>query len=196
MFNDSEYYSQTFSDLSASGSIIEGVEFDGCTFKECDFSAATFKQCKFIECTFSNCNLSNINLGYSKFSDTRFEDSKVIGADWNKATWPTFPMPAAISFHKCILNDSSFSGLDLAELCVEECKVHDVDFREANLHEANFRYSDLSHSLFIKTVLNEADFTEAMNYDINILENRVKDAKFSRFEAVNLLENLGIELVD
>lgn len=51
-------------------------------------------------------------------------------------------------------------------------------------------------SLFNKTILNRADFTDAVNYQINILQNEVTKAKFSRFEALNLLHSLDIELVD
>ena len=120
----------------------------------------------------------------------------MIGVDWNKATWPSFSMPSSIRFYECIANDASFAGLDLSELVMEQCKLHDVDFREANLMQANFRFSDFSHALFHQCDLSEADFTEATAYNIDVLNNRIKGAKFSRFEAVNLLSNLGIELID
>ena len=50
--------------------------------------------------------------------------------------------------------------------------------------------------LFEETDLSGADFTEAVNYTINILHNSIKKANFSRFEAVSLLEGLDIVLVD
>lgn len=79
---------------------------------------------------------------------------------------------------------------------MEECKAHDVDFRECNLTAASFTYTDFAHSLFRKTNLARANFTEAVNYDIDIQINEIKGAKFSRYEAARLLEGLGIELVD
>lgn len=48
----------------------------------------------------------------------------------------------------------------------------------------------------LTTNLQSANFTEATQYSINILENQVQGAKFSKHEAVYLLEGLGIELVD
>ena len=79
---------------------------------------------------------------------------------------------------------------------LEECKAHDVDFREAELTEANFSHSDLSNSLFGHTDLSDANFEEAVNYSIDILNNRLKGARFTRAEALGLLEGLDIELID
>jgi fluoroquinolone resistance protein len=54
---------------------------------------------------------------------------------------------------------------------------------------------DFSQSLFMRTNLESVDFTDSYNFNIDVLENRVNKAKFSRFEALNLLNSLGIELV-
>ena len=79
---------------------------------------------------------------------------------------------------------------------LEECRARDVDFREGDFSQANFTYSDFSGSFFSKTNLSGADFTEATNYDIDVFQNRIEQARFSRFEAVRLLDSLEIELVD
>ena len=81
-------------------------------------------------------------------------------------------------------------------MVIEECKAHDVDFREGDFGESNFTYTDFSNSLFNNTNLTGTDFTEAVNYNIDIYFNEIKRARFSRYEAVRLLNNLGIELVD
>ncbi len=196
MFEEREYCNETFTGLDFSEQCLEAVVFENCIFNDVDFHDVTLKQCQFIDCEFNNANLSNITLGYSKFNDVCFRACKVIGIDWSKAAWPTFSMPANIHFYDCIANDASFAGLDLSELVMEQCKLHDVDFRETNLSQANFRYSDFSHALFHRSNLSEADFTEAVNYHIDVLNNQLKGAMFSRFEAVNLLSGLGIELID
>ncbi|MCG6202356.1 pentapeptide repeat-containing protein [Psychromonas antarctica] len=191
-----EYLSQEFSDLHLSGDEISAIEFDGCTFKGCDFSEVIFKKCKFIDCHFNSCNLSLINVAYSQFLDVLFDNCKMIGIDWTRAHWPCFDLYASIKFDYCIINDCSFFGLNLSEIVIESCKVHCVDFRAANFSEASFRYSDLSNSLFNETDLSNTDFSEATNYTINIFNNKMKGAKFSRYEAISLLDSLGIELVD
>jgi uncharacterized protein YjbI with pentapeptide repeats len=191
-----EYWSKNFYGLQLSGLELSSTEFEACTFKNCDFSEAVFKRCNFIDCEFVGCNLSVVNLEYSKFSEVVFRDSKAIGVNWTLATWPNMAFSSPIQFYKCIINDSSFIGLTLQDIVIEECKAHCVDFRDGDFRSANFTYSDLRASLFGNTNLGGADFSEATDYDIDIHENDLKGARFSRFEAVRLLEFLEIELVD
>nr|WP_245680758.1 hypothetical protein [Veronia pacifica] len=48
----------------------------------------------------------------------------------------------------------------------------------------------------MRTNLQDVDFTDSTAYAIDILENQIKGATFSRYEALNLLNSLDIELVD
>lgn len=194
--SQSEYFSKTFAGLKLAGTEISDIEFEDCRFEDCDFSDATLRNCRFIECQFIRCNLSLVNLGFSRFNDVLFSESKLVGVNWSNVTWPHFALSAPISFEQCILNDSIFIGLSLSELVMEQCKAHYVDFRDANLSDAKFNHSDFSHAIFGQTNLSNADFSDAVNYDIDLLNNQIKGAKFCRFEAVSLLESLGIELVD
>lgn len=196
-----EYYNQEFSDLDLSHSglnieVFEEVEFDSCVFINCNLSETEFKHCKFIDCQFKQCNLSNIKISYSRFNDTGFEHCKMLGIDWTRAHWPNLALAAPISFRHCILNDNSFYGLELAELQLESCKLHHVDFREGNFAQSNFRNSDFSSALFNSSQLRECDFTDAYNYQIDINFNYIQQAIFSRDQAINLLAGLDIELVD
>jgi len=191
-----EYWSDTFVGKDCSGQVIKGSEFDGCVFRDCDFSAATFDRCNFVDCEFNQCNLSVVALAYSKFSEVVFHESKLVGVDWTRMTRPSLAISSPVSFYKCILNDSSFYGLPLPELILEECKAHQVDFREGGFSRANFTYTDFGGSQFGHCDLGEADFSEAADYDIDVYQNNIKGAKFSRFEAVRLLESLEVELVD
>ena len=191
-----EYWSDTFDGLDFSNAEVDSKEFDGCTFNKCNFSEATFRRCNFSDCNFTNCNLSLVKIEYSKFSDVSFYESKLIGINWTKAVWPTFVLGVRIMFYKCIVNDSSFYGLTLQGMALEECKAHNVDFREGDFSNSNFTYSELSGCFFANTNLSGADFSEAIDYDIDIYRNTIKKAKFSRFEAVRLLDSLEVELVD
>jgi uncharacterized protein YjbI with pentapeptide repeats len=192
----SEYWSETFTGLDFAGLEISSKEFDGCTFRDCDFSEATFTRCNFVDCEFTKCNLSVVKLEYSKFSEVTFHESKLIGINWTRVSWPRLVFSSPIKFYKCLLNDSSFFGLELQEIVIEECKAYHVDFREGDFSRANFTYTDLSGCLFGNSNLSAADFSEATNYDIDIYQNVIKGARFSRFEAVRLLDSLEIELVD
>lgn len=191
-----EYWSENFNNLDFSGIEISSKEFEGCTFEKCDFTEVTFKRCNFVDCEFISCNLSLVKIEYSKFSDVCFRDSKLIGINWTKVTWPNFLFSSPIKFYKSIVNDCSFYGLSLQDLVLEECKAHNVDFREGDFSNANFTYTDLTGCFFVNTNLSGADFSEATDYDIDIYQNTITKAKFSRFEAVRLLDSLDIELVD
>lgn len=192
----SEYWSETFKGLDLSGAELASIEFDGCTFEKCDFSEATFDHCNFVDCEFIGCNLSLLETGYSKFSDVSFRECKLIGINWTKVSWPRLIFTSPIKFYQSILNDCSFQGLSLQDLVMEECKAHNVDFREGDFSHSSFTYADLTGCLFNNTNLSGADFTDATGYDIDIHQNEIKKAKFSRFEAVRLLDCLEIELVD
>lgn len=191
-----EYWSESFKGLDLFNEEFLSKEFDGCVFENCDFNEAIFKRCNFVDCEFINCNLSNVEMEYSKFSEVCFRESKLIGIDWTKIAWSKLLLSSPIKFYKSILNDSSFYGLSLRELVMEECKSHNVDFRAGDFSHANFTYSDLTGCLFGTTNLTGADFSEATNYDIDIIHNTIKKAKFSRYEAIRLLDSLDIELVD
>ena len=192
----SEYLSANFKGLNLSNNELISKEFDNCSFTDCDFTEAILDKCKFIDCLFTKCNLSLIKINQSKFLDVTFEECKAIGIDWTKATWSNFRVSSPIKFYKCIINDSSFFGLSLEEIIIEECKAHDVDFREGNFIEANFSYTDFYNGLFGNTNLTRANFVEAINYNIDVYSNIILKAKFTRYEATRLLGSLGIELID
>ena len=191
-----QYFEETFKSLDLQDLVCVGTEFEECTFVDCNFTSATFERCNFINCSFTRCQLSLISVPYTRFFTVSFIECKLVGVDWTRATWSEFHKDFEISFRQSILNDSSFFGLTLQGLILDECKVQDVDFREGDFSHAVMTYSDFTHSLFMRTNLQSANFAESSQYSINILENQVQGAKFSKHEAVYLLESLGIELVD
>ncbi|OYD23369.1 pentapeptide repeat-containing protein [Oceanimonas baumannii] len=194
---DNEHYlERTFDKLNATRARYCHIEFEECRFTDCDFSGTTFEKCKFINCDFVRCNLSLVTLPYSTLFGLAFNDSKLVGVDFTRVSWPVYHLDHELKFYQCILNDASFFGLTLNELVLEQCKVRDVDFREGNFSHAHMTYCDFTHSLFMRTNLQGADFSESTGYAINVLENRVQGARFSRYEALSLLECLGIELID
>jgi fluoroquinolone resistance protein len=192
--NQESYIKQNFKEINLIKDKIELKEFDNCSFVDCNFSETTFYKCKFYECNFRNCNLSLIDLSHSSFYDTIFENSKVIGINWTKAHWTKVKLSSPLQFYKCSLNFSSFFGLYLREIVIEECIAEEIDLREADCELANFRQTDFLNSHFMKTNLKKADFTDAINYNIDVFSNFLKGAKFSFPEAMSLLNCLEIEL--
>ncbi|MGB5856067.1 MAG: pentapeptide repeat-containing protein [Oceanisphaera sp.] len=190
------YVEQTFSRLSLVDGHFMGIEFEDCTFEHCDFSGAHFSRCKFIDCTFKHCNLSLMQVPSTRWFGVSFTECKLVGVDWTKADWPVFHLDSELSFKQCILNDASFFGLTLQELTLDECKCHEVDFREGDFSSSSMTHCDFTNSVFMRTNLQRVDFTESVNFNIDVLENKIDSAKFSRYEALSLLYSLNIELVD
>jgi len=195
-FIEKNYFEQTFKDIDLAKTELSLKEFDNCSFINCNFTEAQFDKCRFCDCEFINCNLSLITIKDCTFIDTVFDSSKVIGVNWTQAAWPRVKLHSPIQFFKCTINHSVFLGLHLSEIAIVECIAHDVDFREADLTQADLRYSDFAQSQFVKTNLIKANFKYAINYNINLLNNQVKGAKFMLPEAANLLYGLGIEIID
>ena len=191
-----EYYSENFMILKNPGREFSNFEFEGCEFQDCDFNQAKFIECRFRNCMFRNCNLSLIKINESQFTNVEFHQCKMLGIDWTKALWPKLSFFIPFKFLQCFMNDSSFFGLKLEGIVIEECRACYTDFREANFKKARFCSSELINSMFHQTNLIEADFSGATNYDIDIYSNKIRGAKFNRFEAVRLLESIGIEIVD
>jgi uncharacterized protein YjbI with pentapeptide repeats len=190
------YAEQVFKRLNLDQQRFESSEFYDCKFIRCSFSESLFSSCRFVNCTFQDCDLSLIQLTGSSFSATRFEDSKVIGVDWTQADWSSPSIGAPIGFIKSTLNHATFIGLKLREIEIIDSIAVNVDFREADLSQSDFSGTDLSKSLFSNTDLTAADLSRARNYHIAPGQNTLKQTKFSLPEAMSLLYNLDIDLIE
>jgi uncharacterized protein YjbI with pentapeptide repeats len=89
-----------------------------------------------------------------------------------------------------------FANLNLPDTVLSAKEFEDCEFRDGNFTGADFNHTDFAGALFGRTRLTSVDFTEAVNYDIDVFNNDIRKAKFSRYEAVRLLDSLEIELVE
>jgi len=193
--SNSHYANQTFNSIALNQSQLEAIEFYECKFVDCSIAEAIFHQCKFIDSTFKNCDLSLLQIPECIFSGVTFEVTKLIGIDWTKANWSATLLQEPPTFVLCVLNHSTFIGLDIKGSQIKDCIASDVDFREADLTQVDFGGTDLNESIFSKTNLTKADLSRARNYIISPEENLLKGAKFSLPEAMSLLYSLDINLI-
>jgi uncharacterized protein YjbI with pentapeptide repeats len=196
--NHRSYEDEVFKGIALERQEMQGITFRECSFIQCSFEEAAFKACKFQGCEFKKCNLSLMKVDGTAFSNTRFEDSKVVGVNWVKASWgkaEIHQLLKSIDFFGCVLNYSSFMGLTLVKMSIKKCIARDVDFSETNLRQANCSFTDFMNSQFRHTDLTEADFVGATNYFIQPHLNILKKTRFSLPEALSLLYNLDIEIV-
>ena len=191
-----EYSGESFERLNLAGAELSDRRFYDCEFLHCNFTESQLLNCTFDNCRFHDCNLSTVLLKGSALREVKFESCKLVGIDWTRARWPSVALSGMLAFDACILDGSSFFGLYLQELKLEACHAHDVDFAEADCEYASFIQTDFANSTFHHTRLGKADFTDALNYAIDVHTNSIAGAKFNLPEAVNLLRSLNIELVD
>lgn len=128
------------------------------------------------------------------FLNVVFDQSKLMGINWTKAKWSKIRLSSSINFYSCNISHSNFFGLSLSEITIQKCKAHDVDFREADLSYSNLADSDFYQCLFLHTKLISADFSDAVNYNIDISLNDVKKATFTFPEVINLLQHFEIKI--
>lgn len=79
---------------------------------------------------------------------------------------------------------------------MRECRAKVVDFQNGTFPKADFTGTDFKGALFANTHLEYANFTDATNTMIDIRSNHLKGTIFNRYEALFLLESMGIVLVD
>ena len=170
---------------------ITGKNFDNCTFYKCSLKGCFFEDCVFEKCTFDECALSLITFKDSSFSGVQINGSKAIGIIWHSAD-----NPLSVNFNNSRISYSSFFGKNLKKAQFINCIADDVDFTNCNLTQANFAGADLKNAIFLNTDITMGNFVGAINYTIELNNNKTKKAKFSLPEALCFLYNLDIILVD
>ncbi|QSZ41058.1 pentapeptide repeat-containing protein [Sulfurimonas aquatica] len=189
-------FAEDFEKIEISGESVKSAEFEECSFISCDFSETLWRSCRFIDCHFKNCNMSVMRLTDSKLSGCTFESSKMLGIDWTMCDWKSLLTNDLMKFYKCILNDSNFYGISMDGVEMKECSAKELDLRLGSFKNADFSGSDFKGSLFENTHLEYANFSDASNTHIDLKNNYLQGTRFSRYEALYLLESMGIVLVD
>lgn len=189
-----EHFDQDFHNLNMEGHSFSAIEFDACKFTTCILSSTKFQKCTFLNCQFTNCNLTVAQFHYCRFVDVKFANCKLPGIDWTLLNWDA--LCGNLQFLQCQLDDSSFYGLELPDSTMTDCQLKRVDFTNADFSRSNFCNSVLTDSIFCSTNLSYTLFSGAHDYNIDIRQNTLIGASFSRNESTNLLLSMGIELVD
>jgi fluoroquinolone resistance protein len=187
ILSGSEYEHQEFKDLSLKHSSFSQVEFHKCSFNRCNFSQSILIECRFYDCTFRACDLSLVKLNGSYVRDSKFIGCKIIGINWLEAS-----KQFSADFEDCMLNLSSFFGMNLKRRKIKGCIANEVDFSESNMTECDCTNTDFAKSTFAKTNLTKANFSGAKNYSIDFRNNNLTKTKFSLPEAISLLDVLDI----
>lgn len=196
LLNDTYIENAEFKNLDYSKREIKFKELVDTSFTRCIFVESFFNECRFRNCQFTKCDLSMLHVKSSQFSSVQFEGCKAIGINWTEASWQKGGFFRLIDFNDCTLNYSTFFGLKLKSIKITKSIAREVDFGETDLTGGLFDGTNFSGSNFMHTDLTEADFTNATNYSISPKNNILKKTKFALPEAMSLLYNLDIIIVN
>ncbi len=194
-----EYCEEAFSKLQKSGEELSGLLFEDCFFSKCRFTELVVKNCQFSGCRFENCKISAPKFRGSQMLSCDFSHCDLSGVDWSallderKRKMGFLPFD---SLTECSLRHCVFFGLDLKEFDFSSADLSDSFFDDCQLEKANFSGCQLAGVSFSQNNLMGADFRGATNYLFSLEGNRVKGARFSLPEAVNLLSALGVIVED
>lgn len=191
MREDIHHSHKTFESVKFQEKEVADRVFTKCTFKKCNLYGLIFIDCAFDECHFEECDISLIKVKHCSFSKVTINKCKAIGILWFESS-----NPLSVSFSNSAISFSSFFGKNLKKFKFINCVAEEVDFSECNLTEASFEGTNLLQSRFLNCDLSLTNFVDAKNYGININANKIKKTKFSLPDAMNLLNDFDIEIVN
>ncbi len=165
-------------------------DYESCSFVNCNFYNADLSEIHFIDCEFTGCNMSLVKLSKTAFRDIQFKDCKLLGLHFYDGNNFLF----SADFDNCILNLSSFFGMNLKKIQFKNSTLHEVDFTETDLSSTVFHNCDLARATFENTILEKADLRTSFNYSIDPELNRIKKAKFSMPAVIGLLNKYDIQI--
>jgi len=196
---EKEYVGEVFSELEKKDICIEGALFEDCIFEYCSFDNLQLRNCSFSGCNFIGTRFSGLSFERTQAIGNDFERCTLIGVDWSlisderKRAMNLLPFDRLL---KCTLRHCVFYGLDLTKADLSESDLAGSYFDDCILRDARFCESELIKTSFAHCDLSGADFTHAKNYFFSLETNRVKGARFTLPEAIELLNALGIVIGD
>jgi len=188
-----EYYEeQEIKDQQYEDQSFENFEFVECNFTKCQFLNIKLTNCKFKNCKFNNCVIGNVKFLYSEAKNLEFVNSVLIGIIWNDLKNKGIETAIFRSMKSCTIKYNYFTNLKLVKYDFSGSQFDESYFEECKLTDAKFNGVNLHGTKFIKCDLSGADFRDALEYEIDIADNKLKKAKFSFPEVVSLLSSLNI----
>ena len=106
-----------------------------------------------------------------------------------KDTGLSFPIQ---KLNKCYLKYNNFENMNFKKFDFIQSSILESVFENCNLAESNFKNCELKNTEFSGCDLRKSDFRKATGYNINLATNRIKGARFSYPEVINLLNPFEI----
>lgn len=194
MEQENSFESRKFEQIRMEKEILEGYKFVDCEFEDCVFEECTIVSCSFVECRFQNCRVISLRAKYSQMKYSEFEKCSLIGVHWQELAASKSIAEPIRSFKDCLLKYNSFVEMSLKKFDFSGNVILETLFDRCKLAESRFNGCRLLQTQFLNCDLQKADFREAVDYLIDIMTCKVKGARFSFPEVVNLLKVLEIKV--
>lgn len=188
--SDNNIYDQKFSSENYSENTLASGEYENCHFNSCIFAKADLRGIKFTACTFTECDFSMANLHDTGIRDCSFDTCKMIGIEFQEVNTFLFAMKAKNSN----LNHSSFTNLNLKKCAFADCQFEECNFEGSNLSETTFKECNFERATFDRTDLRKTDLSSCINITLDLNQNLLNGAYFSKDNVAGLLSNYGIKL--
>lgn len=185
---------QTFEGFSLESGVLVDRDFVDCHFVSCTLTDCTLVRCSFSGCRFEKCRISNLKTEGSQMKFSEFSNCDLVGIEWQGlAPNGKFAGPLA-KLQACRLTYNTFAELKLNKFDFSGAEITRSIFAKCELVEANFRACKLGETEFFQCDIRKADFREATGYQIDIMENKMKAARFSYPDAICLLDSLELRI--
>ena len=186
---------ERFTGLSFAGEAFESCDFADCVFVDCSFTKCELDHTTLNECKFVRCEITGLRSTHSSVQSLDFEDCRLNEIEWAPLmSNGAFPDPIH-TLKECSLKYNTFTEMNFNRFDFSDGnEIVGSMFAKCEMQLANFKGVELHETEFYQCDLRKADFRDAAGYKVDILGSRLKDAKFSLPEAVNLLADLKIKL--
>lgn len=150
--------------------------------------------CIFVNCRFENCTVISLEAKYSEIKNGDFQRCNLIGVHWEEL-FPTGKYACPIEQIKnCCLKYNTFADADFRKADFSDNIIQESMFDGCDLQESNFQNCRLEKTQFTRCDIRKSDFRNSSGYVIDIVSNKLKQAKFSYPEVVRLLNSLEIQI--
>lgn len=192
---DEKYYEgSAFENKIYENEVFEEYKFIDCTFIECLLDNCNFINCAFTDCKFIKCRIINPKTDYSKIKYAEFIECSLTGIDWSDLKSNNLLSEPISIIKNCRLKYNTFTGIVFKKFDFSNSEIISCMFADCELKENNFKNCKLTDTEFFKCNISKSDFRGATGYNIDIMTNRMKGAKFSYPEVLSLLNILEINI--
>ncbi len=186
------FENEKIKDLKLRNEVISDREYIDCEFYNCNFIDVDFNNCLFKDCKFHNCTMNGIRFKFSVMKNAILDGSDFISINWNTLKGDSIGAEPINTVRECFFKYNNFILMKLNKVKFSSSKFQESLFENCDLIEADFKDTRFESTQFIQCNMEKADFRGAHGYVIDIQSNKLKKAKFSFPEVINLLNSIDI----